>query len=200
EALAVIRATNSHRVVGLLDDDERLLGQDVDGVEVLGGLDSIERFPEAQLLLCAGAGHDRRLIQERLAAPPDRYATVLASSVDLAGDTVVGRGSILLGGVVATASVDIGSHVVIMPNVVLTHDNRIRDFATLCAGVTLGGAVDIEPEAYLGMASTVRQGVRVGAGGTLGMGSVLLTDLPPHEAWAGVPAHQLNRPRKGPAT
>ena len=75
-----------------------------------------------------------------------------------------------------------------MPGVVLTHDDQINDFATLCARVTLGGNVLVGEGAYLGMGAMVRERVEVGEGSTLGMGAVLLRDLPAGETWVGVPA------------
>jgi acetyltransferase-like isoleucine patch superfamily enzyme len=86
-----------------------------------------------------------------------------------------------------------------MPHVTLTHDDEVRDAATLAAGATLGGGVRVGPRAYLGMRSAVRERVRVGAGATLGMGAVLLTDLPDDETWAGVPARPLHRAVDGHA-
>ena len=85
----------------------------------------------------------------------------------------------------------VGAHVVAMPNVVITHDCRVDDFATFAAGVALGGGVRVGRAAYLGMNSSVLPGRSIGAGATVGMGAVVLHDVPDHETWAGVPAHRL---------
>jgi acetyltransferase-like isoleucine patch superfamily enzyme len=97
----------------------------------------------------------------------------------------------LLAGCVLTAQVTIGCHVVAMPQVTMTHDDVVSDFATLCAAVTLGGSVHIGEAAYLGMASCVRERVIIGAGALIGMGAVVLSDVPPHQVWVGNPAHPL---------
>ena len=80
-----------------------------------------------------------------------------------------------------------------MPHVTLTHDNRIEDFATLCAQVVLGGSVHVGETAYLGMGSSAREGVAIGTEATLGMAAVLLEDLPAGATWAGCPARPLER-------
>ena len=75
-----------------------------------------------------------------------------------------------------------------MPSVTLTHDDEVRDFATLCATVTLGGGVVVGRGAYLGMSSSVRERVEIGEDSILGMGACLLEDLPSGQTWVGVPA------------
>ncbi len=59
-----------------------------------------------------------------------------------------------------TADVTVGAHVAVMPQAVLTHDDVVDDFATIAAGVRLGGGARIERGAYLGAGALVREAVR----------------------------------------
>lgn len=188
-------------VVGCLDDDETKHGTEVmPGLPVLGGVDSIGRFPDVAPVVCAGKGAVREALVMRLAklgVPTDGHAIVVDPSVVVPPTCSVGAGSILLAGVTLTASVTVGRHVVCMPRVVLTHDVVIEDFATLCAGVVLGGSVTVGRRAYLGMASSVREQVSVGSDSVLGMGAVAVTDLAPGQTAVGVPAVPFARLSEG---
>ncbi|RBL99660.1 acetyltransferase [Glutamicibacter soli] len=191
ETLESIRQTGDHQVLGILDDNAALHGTSVNGVPVLGGLDLAVRRSE-KLLLCAGKGASRAAIARRLDLPEERYATHISAHAVLGGSVSVGAGSIILAGTVATSDVRIGRHVVLMPRVVLTHDDVLEDFATLAAGATLAGTVHVGSEAYLGTNSTVRENLRIGRGAVLGMAAALITDLPAGQTWAGNPARPLD--------
>lgn len=191
EAAAVAARLSDWDLLGFLDDRPDLAGREVSGVPVLGPLAAVEEHPDAALVICAGKGQARRTIVGRLSelgVRSDRFATVIAPDVHVPSSCSVGPGSILLSGTVMTAGVTLGAHVVAMPGVVLTHDNRVHDFATLCAQVTLGGNVIIGEAAYLGMGSMIRERVEVGPDSVLGMGAVLLRNLPAGETWVGLPA------------
>lgn len=200
EVLAVTREHGPHTVVGVLDDDPDRHGLLLDGVPVLGGLDALAVWPDADVLVAVGHGTGRAAVVGRLRSAglgDDRWASVVHPSAVVPRGCAVGPGSVLLAGVVLTADVRVGAHVVLMPHVTLTHDDRVADFATLAAGVALGGGVVVAERAYLGMNASVRPGVRVGAASTLGMGAALLTDLPDGETWAGVPARRLRAAAPG---
>jgi len=200
EVLNVLRAAADTRTVGVLDDRAELWGETVDGTAVLGGLEAVLGDPDAQLVLCVGAGSARARITQRLAdlgVTDARFARVVHPSVEVPENCRIGEGSVVLAGVVLTADVVIGRHVVVMPNVTLTHGNRIESFATLCAGVALGGDVCIGAAAYIGMNASIRERVTVGPGAVLGMGAVLLEDLPGYETFAGVPARRLTTGKVG---
>lgn len=183
----------AQRVVGVLDDDPALHGHSIGGVEVLGGLELAAQLPWT-LSLCVGHGAARRAIVERLAASgvgPERYATLVDDSAVVADNCLIGRGSIILAGCVLTADVVVGRHVVMMPNCTLTHDDIVDDYVTFAAGVAVGGVARIGEAAYLGMNASVRQRVSIGPDATIGMGAVVLGDVPGGQTWAGVPAREL---------
>ncbi|MGL3806246.1 acetyltransferase [Paeniglutamicibacter sp. R2-26] len=193
ETASSIRATGDHRVVGMLDDSEGLWGREISGAAVLGGIDAAATRTE-MLLVCAGPGSSRARIVARLAelgVEPERYATHVSGAADIGSNVAVRQGGIVLAGCVLTCDVSVGRHAVLMPRVVLTHDNAVGDFATLAAGAVLGGNTVIGSSAYVGMNASVRQGLTVGEGATLGMGAVLLEDQPANSVWAGNPARAL---------
>jgi sugar O-acyltransferase (sialic acid O-acetyltransferase NeuD family) len=181
------------RIIGVLDDDPTLHGTEIGGVQVLGGVDLAAKQP-GSFLVCVGAGSGRRRVVDRLTQlgiGSERFATLVDETVALSDDSFIGDGSVILAGTVLTADVIVGRHVVVMPNCTLTHDDIVDDFATLAAGVAVGGVVRIGTEAYLGMNASIRQRVSVGAGATVGMGAVVLEDVPSGQVWAGVPAKEL---------
>ena len=140
----------------------------------------------------------RRGIVRRLAdagVREDRYEIFAARSARIGASSMICAGSILLDAVVVTADATLGRHVVVMPNSTITHDDVLADFATLAAGVSLGGGVRIGEAAYVGMNAAVRQGVAIGADAVVGMGAAVLEDVPEGETWAGVPARNLGEKR-----
>lgn len=190
EVIALERSRDRYDDLYLFDDDPALHGTSIDGVGVRGPVAAVAAF-DGELLICAGSGQVRRRIAGHLGdlgLPSDAFARVIHPGVEIPDGCVVGAGSILLSSVVLTTAVHVHRHVVVMPNVTLTHDDVINDYATLCAGVSLGGRVTVEPGAYLGMNASVRQDVTLGRDSVLGMGAVLVRDLPAGQTWSGVPA------------
>jgi sugar O-acyltransferase (sialic acid O-acetyltransferase NeuD family) len=195
ETLAAVRVLpEAWQPIGALDDDPALHGGQIDGLPVLGGIEQVREHESAAVIACIANVRrpaSRAVIDARLALPPERWATIVHPAASLAPGVEVGYGSILLAGAVVTAPQRLGRHVVAMPHVLLTHDNQVDDYATLAGGATLGGGVRIRRSAYLGQRSVIREYVEVGEEAVVGMGSVVLSDVPARETWAGVPARRL---------
>jgi sugar O-acyltransferase (sialic acid O-acetyltransferase NeuD family) len=181
------------RVIGFVDDNPELHGTVRSGHPILGGVD-LATGMDAAVVVCVGNPRNytaRRQIVERLGLPADRYATVVHPTASVGAGSEIGPGTVLLAGTVLTADVTVGAHVAVMPQAVLTHDDRVGDYATIASGVRLGGSAVLGTGAYVGAGALVREGVTVGAWSLIGMGSVVLTDVPSEETWVGNPARKL---------
>jgi sugar O-acyltransferase (sialic acid O-acetyltransferase NeuD family) len=179
---------------GFLDDDPALHGASVSGVPVLGPLSVVHDHPDAAVVVCIASPRNpgvRGLVTSRLGLAPERYATIVHPSASVGTGCSVGPGTVLLAQTVLTADVRVGTHVAVMPQVVLTHDDVIGDFVTIASGVRVSGGVEIAEAAYLGTGALIRESLRIGARSIVGMGSVLLRDVPGNEVWAGNPARLI---------
>ncbi|XVU29467.1 acetyltransferase [Actinoplanes sp. CA-054009] len=186
-------ARDDWNVLGFLDDNPELHGTTRSGLPILGFVE-LARDMDAAVVVCVGNPRNftaRRSIVQRLGLPEERYATVVHPLASVGAGSTIGPGTVLLAGTVLTADVTVGSHVAVMPQAVLTHDDRVGDYCTIASGVRLGGSAVLDEEAYVGSGALIREGVKVGARSLVGMGSVVLHDVPAGEVWAGNPARLI---------
>jgi sugar O-acyltransferase (sialic acid O-acetyltransferase NeuD family) len=195
EVLATVRLLpDEWKTIGALDDDPSKHGADLDGVPVLGGSELVGELTDAAVIACVANAHrpaGRLGIVRRLNLPDDRWATVVHPTASVPQGSSLGPGTLLLAGVVITTPLRIGAHVVAMPNVLITHDDKIGDGVTFAGRASLGGGVTVEECAYIGQGASVRERICIGACAVVGMGSVVLQDVPAGEVWAGVPAKRI---------
>jgi sugar O-acyltransferase (sialic acid O-acetyltransferase NeuD family) len=200
EAAEAVRATNTISptwdLLGFVDDDPAKQGTAVGGIPVLGPVEAVHDHPNALILICPGRPDNyvaRRLLVNRLGLDDERYATVIHPSATFGSTCEIGPGTVLLAHVDLTTNVSVGRHVVAMPQVVLTHDVTVDDFATIASGVRVGGACRVGQGAYLGSGACLREGIGVGEWALVGMGSIVTRDIPAKRVWYGVPARDVSR-------
>jgi sugar O-acyltransferase (sialic acid O-acetyltransferase NeuD family) len=207
ETAEAVRAVNAAQptweLLGFLDDDLERRGELVDGLPVLGSIDAVHDHPDAQVVICTGRPTNyvsRPRIAERLGLEDTRYATVIHPTATMGSTCRIGVGSVLLAHVDLTADVAIGCHVAVMPQVVLTHDARVEDYATLGSGVLVGGGSRIAQGAYIGAGACIREGLTIGDRAMIGMSAVVTCDVPAERLWYGAPARDMDRaPLPAPA-
>jgi acetyltransferase-like isoleucine patch superfamily enzyme len=74
---------------------------------------------------------------------------------------------------------------------VISHEVTIGDYSCVAGGVCVSGRVSIGKACYLGSNCTIREGVRLGDYCLVGMGSVVLHDVPSNITVVGSPARPL---------
>ena len=108
-------------------------------------------------------------------------------------DVTIGDGALLSPFVTITSNNQIGQYFHGNLYSYVEHDCKIGDFVTFAPGVKCNGNVVVEDHAYIGAGALLRQGkpgapLRVGRGAVVGMGAVVLDDVPEYAMVVGNPA------------
>lgn len=82
-------------------------------------------------------------------------------------------------------------HVFVLSGCIINHDDRIGNRVIMASGVSLAGSVLVDDGCYLGQSCSVRQMLTIGKNSLVGMGSVVLRDVPPDSVMVGNPARKL---------
>lgn len=103
------------------------------------------------------------------------------------------RGVILCAGVRFTNGIEIGDFTIFNLNATIGHDVIVRDYANLAPGANISGYVEIGECCWIGTNAAVNQGnetarLTIGAGTTIGSGSVVVKDCEPDSIYVGIPA------------
>lgn len=85
----------------------------------------------------------------------------------------------------------IGERVLLMKGVHVGHDSVVHDDVEMAPLSNLGGHVIVGKNTRIGLSAVVKPFVRIGQGARIGLGSVVITDIPAHTCWAGNPARFL---------
>ncbi len=164
------------------------------GYPILGGIEDAAKFASAHFVCGIGSARSyqgKAAIIARTGVPLERWATVIHPTAVVSRQAEIGLGSVLLSHVSVGAGAVIGNHVMVLQGSVISHDSVVHDHSVLASGVCLSGHCGIWENVYLGSRSTLREGVQVGSGSLVGMGSVVLHEVPAGKVVCGNPAQIL---------
>jgi sugar O-acyltransferase (sialic acid O-acetyltransferase NeuD family) len=200
EAVQVIESINQHKktwnLLGFIDDNSAVWGKAFRGYNVLGGKDKLSRYPDAKILAVPGRAETyltRDKIINSLDVTPDRFATLIHPSAEIASDAQIGVNTLIMAGGVITINVKVGAHCVILPNTVISHDVFIDDYSMLGSNVSLSGGVRVGKKCYIGTGSKLIQEIEIGEGSLIGIGSVVLKSVEKGSVIVGNPGRFLRK-------
>ena len=195
------RVERQYEMVAMLDDNPKLHGQKLGGVQVTGGLDTSDRYPDAQFVFGIGSYRTRLMryaILQRLNLPDERFVTLVHPTAKVYPSARIGAGCIVHSGVV------IGNDAVLEPFSIVTFNAILGPYVRLgrCAMVTTMALalsyVQIGPCAFVGVKSCLAEGIRVGPGAMVGMASAVFRNVAPGAFVLGNPAQLVNQVKVPP--
>ena len=198
EAASAIEDINESQeqwqIVGFIDDDPEKKGRTFGSYSVLGGREKLADYSQAFVLAVPGRpdNYQRRAgIINSLNVPAEKFAAIIHPSARIGINCKVGFNVMLLAHVVLTANVTVNDHVVVLPNTVISHDSVIGSYSMLGSTVSVSGSVSIGTGCYIGSGTRIIQEVSVGENALVGLGSVVLKDVPKATVVAGNPAREI---------
>jgi sugar O-acyltransferase (sialic acid O-acetyltransferase NeuD family) len=142
-----------------------------------------------------GNGRDRETMVKAIGRRAEPL-TLIAEQALLWEGNSIGAGAVFCPNTMVTTNTQIGDFFQCNNYASIAHDCKIGNYVTFAAGVRCNGHVMIEDYAYIGSNAIIREGsgarpLRIGKGAVVGMGAVVIKDVPDGLTVVGNPAHPL---------
>ena len=171
-------------VLGFVTQDAAEIGTTIEQLPVSDPAGTLKRYPDAALLPSFGWPAVAREIEAR-------FVSVIDPSTVISRSARIGRGSLVYPHCFIGADARIGDRNLILSGCAVNHDSQLADRVILCSGVQVAGYVTVEPDCELGQSCSIRQRIRIGRNSHIGMGTVVIKDVPPDSVMIGNPARRL---------
>jgi sugar O-acyltransferase (sialic acid O-acetyltransferase NeuD family) len=180
---------------GFLDDNAVKQKESYEGHQVLGSLADWTRLPDDHCFVSSLYGDKRnehycRLV-EGLDIPAERLATVVDPSAVVSPAASLSPGVFVGPLCIVEPQAHLGPLCVLLGGVHVAHHVRLGNYVACANRVSLCGGATVGQASFIGAAACVRQYARVGSGATIGMGSVVISNVNDHQTVAGNPARPL---------
>jgi UDP-perosamine 4-acetyltransferase len=195
-----LQMTNMN-IIGILDANPAVTGQEVLGVPVLGKDDYINHYAPDKVVLVNGLGSIdiplvRKTIFYQFKAKGFEFYSVIHPTACISRDVKWGEGCQIMAGSIIQAGSILGNNVIINSGVTVDHDCRIEDHTHLAPGTVLSGNVHIEEECHVGSRAVILQGLHIAKRSLVGAGAVVINSIASNSRVVGVPAKEIQSIRE----
>ena len=184
KVIADIVIKNGDELVGFLDDNTELPDMII-GYPYLGVIDKYSEYSDSCVFVMGiGTNSIRKKITERIDV---NWYSAIHPSAQIAIDTHIGEGTVVMADAVINTSAVIGKHCIINTGSVIEHDNVIGDYVHVSPHAALCGTVYVGDLTHIGAGATVKNNISICADVIVGAGGVVVKDIAESGTYIGVP-------------
>lgn len=184
-------------VLGFLDDDDSLVGTEINNIPVMGSTDD-EVYLKMLAKECDAfvALEDASSRQKQVEILVSDYKSMpinaIHSTAFIPESVHIGHGNFINAGVVIGAYTKVPNHCIIHAGAILEHDVVLDNFAQIGAGATINSGAEIGKAAFIGTGAVVVSGIKIGKNAKIGAGSVVVNNVKDSQVVFGNPAKEVS--------
>lgn len=176
-------------ILGFIDDDPNILGKNINGFPVLGGLDWLtESNDKIECVISIGDPKTKKSIADKLKNTDVDFVNAIHPSVIMSEFVELGKDVIIGAGCILTVNIKVGNHVILNLNCTVGHDTIVEDYCSIMPAVKINGENHLQKGVYVGTGATFIHRISVGAWTTIGAGATVIKNIPENVVAVGIPA------------
>lgn len=148
---------------------------------------------KAEVIIAQGEPRYKKLLYHKVKEAGYELTNIIHPSAIISESASLGKGIIVKPGAVVSVDAVIEDNVSIEEYAVVGHDCIIHKHAQISSFVMIAGRCEIGEGTYIAISVPVRETVKIGSNTVVGMGSVVLRDLPDSVTAMGNPARPMRK-------
>ena len=171
----------------------------INGVEVL----TFDEFKtnlspyNSKVVVATGEPKVRQALREKATASGYSLQTLAHPTASIGAGTQIDEGAIVQFGSFVSCKAKIGANCLIQNMSTVGHDSIIGSDTVISAFAFIGGACSVGERTYIGASVSVKEKIVIGADSIIGIGSVVLRDIPENVIAFGNPARPMKNNDRG---
>ena len=176
----------------------------IDDTKEVGEFKGIKRMPfenfktfylpeDTEIIIALGEPQYKITLYNKVAEAGYSLANVIHPTAIINKSAIIGRGVIVKAGALVSSDAVVEDNVSLEEYSVIGHDTIIHTHAQISAFVVIAGHCEVGEGTYIGLSVPVKEKTKIGARTVVGMGSVVLRDLPENVIAIGNPARAMKK-------
>jgi len=187
------KVSPSWNIIGFLDDNKSYWGKLINGHEVLGGFQWLEKYNNKIYLTCGiGDSKIRKLIYEKSEKLSNiELATLVDPTAYINNSVIIEKGSIICRNCTINIDAIIGRGILMNTSSSVGHDSILSDYCTLFTNTIVSGNSKIGENCEIGSGAFILQGKNIAGNSVIAPLSAVLKDIEEPGIYSGNPARRF---------